>query len=39
MEPDGKILIAEGAEGQVEYTLGELLPAAFHLSGPDEDGR
>lgn len=33
MEADGRILIADGADGVTVSTLGELLPSAFKLDG------
>ncbi len=33
MDPDGRILIADGIDGSVEFTLGDLLPHAFVMKG------
>jgi len=35
MEPDGKILIADGMDSYTEHTLGELLPNSFKLEISD----
>ncbi len=37
MEQNGIILIADGIDGSIEFTLGELLPNAFHLEKRETD--
>lgn len=37
MEPEGRILVADGIDGRQEYTLADLLPRAFNMQGPETD--